>query len=224
MALTRFLINPTYEWDDASERYVLISHDGEYFTEPKILFDRGIQNQAKGQTQTAGSVAGNAGANATQIYSSVVPGLERQAQTPQGYTPQQLNAKTTAAAGAVGGANAGITGEGRLNAIRTRSAGGLAPILDEAARTKSRTLANANLGIQNENANVGLQRQAEAQRELGGLYNTTSSDQLRAMGIQNEDTNTQLNANKYGWLQQAMQGAQTLSGMGLGAAKAAGFG
>ena len=219
--MARFLINPTYEWDDASERYVLISHDGEYFAEPKILFDRGATGQAKAQGQTAGSVAGNAGANANQIYSSVVPGLERQAQTPQGYTPQQLNSMTTAAAGAVGGANAGITGEGRLNAIRTRSAGGLAPILDEAARSKSRTLANANLGIQNENANVGLQRQAGAQRALEGLYGTTSADQLKAMGLQNQDLTTQLQAGRQGWLQNTEGMLTSLGQLGQGVGAAA---
>ena len=136
-----------------------------------------------------------------RIGSSIIPGLEREAQNPQGFTPVRKNNMLVAGQEAVGGANSGIVGTGNLAAARTRNAGGFARALDEAARQKGRQLSTTALGVENEDARVGLQRQQEAQRMLSGLYGTDTSRQLEAMGLQNQDLNTALKAGQQGWLQ-----------------------
>ena len=213
----RVLENPTFDIATGE----LVSHDGESFVEEfPIRCDRGATSQAKTQGQQAGAVAGQSQANANQLYSSVVPGLIRQAQTPQGLTAGQLNTATTASQEAAGGANAAATGEGRLAALRTRTAGGYPAALDEAARAKGRTLATNAQDLQLTNAKLGLQRQSDAQRQLEGLYGVNNSSMLQAMGLQNQDLNTQLRAGQQGWLQNTDQtlGALGQLGGGVGAA------
>lgn len=187
------------------------------------FFDRSAAKQAKNLGANAGGVAGTSEANANQLYSSVVPGLIRQAQTPQGLTAGQLNTATTASAEAAGGANAGLTGEGRLAALRTRTAGGYPAALDEAARAKGRTLATNAQNLQLTNARLGLERQSEAQRQLEGLYGVNTSNMLRAMGLQNQDLETQLQAGRQGWLQNTEGVLGTIGELGSRAAKAGGL-
>lgn len=218
----RVLENPTFSIETGE----LLSHDGESFIEAfPIRCDRGAVKQAKNLGGEAGGVAGQSQANANSIYSSVVPGLIRQAQTPQGLTAGQLNTAATASGEAAGGANAAITGEGRLAALRTRTAGGYPAALDEAARAKGRTLATNAQDLQLTNARLGLQRQADAQRQLEGLYGTNTSNMLRAMGLQNQDLETELAAGRQGWLQNTEGVLGTIGNLGsqgVGAAKTAG--
>lgn len=214
----RVLENPTFSIETGE----LLSHDGESFVESfSIRCDRSATAQAKTQGANAGSVAGTAGSNANQLYSSVVPGLIRQAQTPQGLTAQQLNTATTASGEAAGGANAAQIGEGRLAALRTRTAGGYPAALDEAARAKGRTLATNAQDLQLTNAKLGLQRQSDAQRQLESLYGINSGDQLKAMGLQNQDLETQLKAGQQGWLQNTEGVLGTIGNLGRNAAAAA---
>jgi hypothetical protein len=218
----RVLDSPVFDIESGK----LLSHSGESFVDEfPIRCDRSIANQAGQNSKAAAGVAGSSGANANQIYSSVVPGLERQAQTPQGFTAGQLNTATTASQEAAGGANAAATGEGRLAALRTRTAGGYPAALDEAARAKGRTLATNAQDLQLTNAKLGLQRQGQAQQQLEGLYGVNTSDALKAMGLQNEDLNTQLNAGKSGWLQNLEGGLGVIGNLGqqgVNAAKTAG--
>jgi len=189
---------------------------------PRLLFfDRGAAAQAKNQGKAAAGVAGQSQANSNQLYSSVAPGLIRQAQTQQGLTASQLNNATTASGEAAGGANSALTGEGLLAALRTRTAGGVPAALDEAARAKARTLATNAQDLQLTNAKLGLQRQADAQRQLEGLYGVNNSSMLQAMGLQNQDLNTQLAAGRQGWLQNTDQTIEALGslGQGVGAAR-----
>lgn len=213
--MQRVLLNPVFDIETGK----LLSHDGEsYVDEFPIRCDRSIAKAAGQQGATAGGVAGTAGSNAAQIGSSLVPGLERQANNPTGFTASQLNNMTTAGAEGVGGTGAGATGAASLTSARTKNAGGFADALDEAARIRGRqTSANA-LGVQNANAELAQQKQQEAQRALQGLYGTDTSNQLKAMGLQGEDLQNQLKAKQQGWLQNTEGVIDTISG----AAKAAG--
>lgn len=216
--MARFLWNPTFSIETGE----LLSHDGEGFVDEfPIRCDRGATTQAKTQGQQAAGVAGQAGANANQLYSSIVPGLIRQAQTPQGFTPEQQNRQLVASQEAAGGGNAAITGEGRLAALRTKTAGGFAPALDEAARQKGRILSTNALDIQNQNARLGLQRQAAAQSQLGQLYGVNTGDQLKAMGLQSQDLENQLRAGQQGWVQNVNQSIAALGQLGGGVGAAA---
>jgi hypothetical protein len=194
----RVLVNPTFSIATGE----LLSHDGEFFVDKfPILCDRTLASNASSNSKAAGGVAAKAGANADIDRSSIVPGYQREAQTPIGFNAGQLNNMLVAQQEGAGGANATATGEGRLAALRSRTAGGFAPALDEAARAKGRTLATGALDIQNQNARLGLERQQQARNALQGLYGTDTTNMLRAMGVQNEDLNTALAAKRQGWLQ-----------------------
>jgi hypothetical protein len=213
--MARFLLNPVFDIATGE----LLSHDGEFFDDAAILFDRGVANQAKSQTAQAAGVTGQAQANANIDRSSIIPGIQREAQTPMGFNAGQLNNMLVAQQEGAGGANATIGGEGRLAALRSRTAGGYAPALDEAARQKGRTLATGGLNIQNENARLGLERQQQARQALQGLYGTDTSNMLKSMGISAEDLQNQLAAKRQGWLQNTEGVLDTIGGLG---AKAAG--
>lgn len=167
--------------------------------------DRAATKQAKQQGQQANTTATTAGANATQEGTQVRNQLESRAENPTGYSPTDLNNMLVAQQESAGGSNATIGGEGKLTALRTRNAGGFAPALDEAARSKARTLASGALGVQNQNAQLKQQQQEQALQQLQGLYGTDTSDQLKAMGLQSEDLANQLQAGRQGWLQNADQ-------------------
>lgn len=208
--MARFLKNPTFDIETGQ----LLSHDGESFEEPEILFDRGAAAQAKKQGAAAGDVATKTGSEADVERSAVIPGIISEAQHPTGFTPEQQNNMLVKQQEAAGGGNAAITGEGRLAALRTRGAGGFAPALAEAARSKGRTLATGALDVANRNAELEQQKQAQARQQLLGLYGTDTSNMLHAMGVQGQDLQNQLAAGRQGWLQNTEDVMKSLQGVG----------
>jgi len=160
----------------------------------------------------ASILASGFGSGASQIGSTLIPGLEREANNPTGYDPVTKNRMLVASQEGVGGAGSGITGEANLAAARTRNAGGFTRALDEAQRIRGRQLSTNALGVENESARLAQMKQQQARSELGGLYGTDVSGQLKAMGLANEDLNTALEAGKSGWQQNAMNWVNTLAG------------
>lgn len=213
--MARVLLNPTFSIETGE----LLFHDGEFFVDSfPIRCDRGAVKQAKQQGETAGSVAGKAGSEADTERAAVIPGLVRDVNNPTGYTPQQVNDQLVKQQEAVGGGNAAITGEGKLAALRSRTAGGFAPALAEAARAKGRTLATGALDVANRNAELQQQKQQQARAQLLGLYGTDTSNMFRGMGLQSQDLQNQLAAGRQGWLQNTEGALDTISGLGTSAA------
>ena len=165
--------------------------------------------QAKNQYNTASGTASKAGANADQIGSSLIPGLEREAASPQGYTPEEMNNMLVAGEQGAGGANSGIVGDASRRLARTRNSAGYSGALDAAARDKTQTLSQNALNVQNESANLGQEKQMNAQKQLQGLYGTDVSENLGAMGLGNEAINAEVNANKDNWFQNLNQAVNT---------------
>lgn len=197
-AMPRFLLNPTFDIETGK----LLSHDGEFFHEKtSILFDREAQKQAKQAKTAADTVAGTAGSLATGEGTTLRSGLTAEALHPQGYNPTDLNNMLVAQQEATGGGNAAVTGEGRLAQLRQRNAGGIAPALAEAARSKGRTLATGALDVANQNAMLRERQRQEGLAGLQGLYGTDTSNQLRAMGLSAEDLQNELAAGRQGWMQ-----------------------
>jgi hypothetical protein len=218
----RFLTNPTFSIETGQ----LLSHDGEEFLSPLILFDRSVAKKAGQAAGTATGVGSEYGAGAGQISSSLIPGLETQANTPTGFTPIDKARMLTSAGEAAGGANAGAGGVAQLTSLRTSTPGGFAGALGEAARAKGRTMSEATLGVNLADARLREQKRAEAQRLLSGLYGTDVNAQLRAMGLVPEDINAELAAKRQGGLQNFEGLIGTLSGAGkaaFGKAGDAGF-
>ena len=176
--------------------------------------DRGLAKQAKQASTVAQGTAGQMGQEAQQAYGALIPGVTRDESNPTGYTPQQQNQQLVRQQEAVGGGNAAIGGEGRLAALRTRTAGGFAPAMAEAARAKGRTLATGALDVANRNAELQQQKQQQARQMLAGLYGTNTSNMLRAMGLQSEDIGQELAAGRQGWVQNATNVLGALQGAG----------
>ena len=107
-----------------------------------------------------------------------------------------------------------------LEAARTRNASGFTKSLDEAARDKDKALAGASAGIAGEDVMAAKQLNQQGAAGEAGLYGTDVGAQLKAMGQQNEDIGTAVQAGQTGWLQN-MEGvlntganvAKSVSGM-----------
>lgn len=205
----KILLNPVFSIATGE----LLSHDGESFVEDfPIKLDREIQGTAKKNAKTASDVATGFGSTAAGIGSSLIPGLERDANNPTGYDPITKNRMLVSNQEAAGGVGAGIAGDANLMAARTRNAGGFARALDESARAKGRLLTSGARDVENESARLAALKQQQARGQLAGLYNTDVSGQLRAMGLSDEDLRTALEAGKSGWQQNAMGWIDTLGG------------
>ena len=208
--MARFLLNPSFDIETGK----LLSHDGESFEEPKLFFDRNVQSQATNSKKQADTTAGIAGANATGEGNTLRTQLTNEALHPAGLAPTDLNNMLVAQQEGAGGANATVTGEGRLAALRQRNAGGFAPALAEAQRIKGRTLATGGLDVANENAQLKQKQQQAGLTGLEGLYGTDTSDQLKAMGLSAEDLQNELAAGRQGWLQNTEGVLGALKGAG----------
>jgi hypothetical protein len=164
--------------------------------------------------KTASGTAGNYGGAASSINSTLTPELTQEALHPTGFTPQQQNSMLTASAQGAGGATGGITGQTALQAARTRNSGATSAILDQAARTKQQAISQNALGIQNQSAKLAQQKQQEGLQGLSGLYGTDVHAQLGAMGQEAPDINSEVNAQKEGWLQNTEGVIDTLANAG----------
>ena len=162
---------------------------------------RQAQQQASNAEKTASTTAGKYGAAGDQIASSLIPGLEREANNPEGFTPEEMNNQIVAGEQGAGGANAGIAGEAALHAARTRNSAGETAALDSASRNKTRQLSENALNVKNKSAELGQQKQMTAQKELGSLYGTDTEANLKAQGLSTEDINAEVSAGKSGWFQ-----------------------
>lgn len=214
----KITLNPTFSIESGE----LLSHDGIFEVERiPILFDRSAQKQAGQNVSTDKSLAGGFGTTASGIGSTLIPGLEREANNPTGFTPMQKNDQLVAGAEAAGGVNSGLKGTASLETARTKTAGGFAPALDEAARIKSRQLSSNALNVSGEDARLAQEKQRFAQGELGNLYGGLNEDQLKAMGLSDEAINTQLRAGQTGWQQNAMGWLNALKPSGGGGSSGA---
>lgn len=144
---------------------------------------KGQAGKADKQLALTNNQAATAGGTASNIYSGLEPQLSAEATNPQGYSPTDLNAMTTASQQAMGGSTAGITGQGNLQVARTRNSGGYGNELDQAARSAQQTQSQNDLGIQQANANLKQQQQQSGLSALQGLYGTNVGQQTSLLGL-----------------------------------------
>jgi hypothetical protein len=190
-----------------------------------IEVDRSLQAQAENAGKTASSTGAGYGSSASTIAGSLIPTLNREAAGNDGLTPTQKSQQLTSALQGGGGAASSIAGAAGLTAARTRNSGALSGVQDAAARAKTQAGSTANLDIENESTQLAAERQQEALGQLGGLYNTDVSAQLKSMGLIPEDVNAGANAGKEGWLQNTLATINTLKPSGsFGGGESASFG
>ena len=204
---------------DIETGQVLEDHSYEY-SGPVALADRAASGEAQAAQKTAGLNAAGYGAQASAIGAPLTKTLQSDVNNPIGFTPTETNNMLVAGEQGAGGAAGGIAGAAGLNAMRTRNSGALSGVLDQNARIKQQQLSQNALGVENQSAKLAEAKRASALGGLKGLYGTDVGAQLKGMGIQNQDINTQIEAGKSGWLQNTMGVIGTL---GKTASEAAGI-
>lgn len=173
---------------------------------------RSAVSQAGNAYNNANSTANTLGAEAQGIGSELTPFLTQEMLHPQGIGQTGLSAETAAAEAGAGGAASGLTGAANERAAVSRNAGGFSAALDQAARERSKGAAGASEGITAGNEQLKQQQMQEGAGGLQRMYGTDTSGMLNAMGQEHEDINSEVDANKTGWLQNTMGVLGTLSG------------
>lgn len=150
----------------------------------------GASTQAFGNSGAAQKLSTGYSNQAQQNSNVLTPTLNQLATNPQGYTQQQQNNFNTAATQSAGGAEAGAVGGGNQMAARTNNAGGFAPAAIQSGHDATTQLSDAALGVQNQNAQLKQQQQAEGLNGLQNEYNTNVGAGENALGLSNQSLNT----------------------------------
>lgn len=183
---------------------------------PWERLDRAAQNAAKQAANTARDTAAQSGASATNERSALTPFYRSEMTAQHGFNPGQLNELLNFAGS--GAAGAGATGQGQIEseAARTRNTAGFTPALRQNALDRMKTGANANLAVGAQDVMGAKELNQQGAAGMRGLFDTDTATMLKAMGQQNEDIGTQVEAGKSGWLQNTMGMLNTLGGLGSG--------
>lgn len=131
---------------------------------------------------------------ATATYGQLDPMLLESARNPQGYGNEDLASMRTGSEQSLGGSVSGISGEGNLQAARTRNRGGFQGALGEGARSAQRTLSQNAVGIAKANADLKQQESEQAIQQIMQLYGI---DRATALNYLNS-SNTALNSENQG--------------------------
>lgn len=199
----------------------LVSEDSYQYSGPVAKLDRALQSQAQNNATTAGNTAAGYGSSAAAEGSALNPFYTSEMKATHAFNPNQTNELLTAAEAGGGGATGALMGQAQQEAQRTRNASGFTKSLDEMARDKAKSAAGASEGIAAQDVMGAKQLNQQGAAGMEGLYGTNVGAQLKAMGQQNEDIGTAVQAGQSGWLQN-MQG--TLNSLANGAKGAAALG
>lgn len=190
----------------------VLEHEYFEYQGPVALCDRAAQGAAKSAGATAATTAGQLGSEAQGALGAVQPFYTQEINARHGFNPTQTNEMLTAAAAGAGGATGALQGRAEQEAVRTRNASGFTKSLDEAARDRAKAAASTSEGIAAEDVQTALARQQAGAAGEQGLFGTTQSGELNAMGQRTADINAQLEAGRSGWLQNMAQTLKALKG------------
>ena len=179
---------------------------------------RSAVNQASDAYNQANNTSATLGGEAQGIGANLTPFLTQEMLHPQGIGQQGITAETSAALGGAGGAMSAFNGEAAQRAGASRNAGGFQAALDDASRQRMKAAAGSSEGIQAQNENLKQTQQQEGAKGLQGMYGTDTSGMLESQGQEANDINAEANADKSGWLQNAMGLTNSASGL-IGALK-----
>lgn len=164
---------------------------------------KGANKRLLENSGTAQTRSGQADTNATAIGAPLTSQLQSEATNPQGYTPQQMAYMNTASQQSLGGSTAGITGQGNLEATRTRNAGGATGAIDSASRSNARDLSQNALQVQTDQAKMQQaqkQQALESLRQLYGVDESTAEGYLNSSDTAlNDEENASQNQNNAMW-------------------------
>ncbi len=175
--------------------------DSYEYVGPVALCDRAASNEAKQAATNSENLATQEGSNANAEHAQLAPFYRQEMNAQHGFTPGQTNELLNYAGAGAGGAAATSAGQIASLGARTRNTAGMSAALDQNARDRMQTMGGLNLGVGAQDVMGAKQLNQEGAAGMAGLEGTDQKAQLAAMGLQNEDINTQLNANKSGWFQ-----------------------
>jgi hypothetical protein len=145
---------------------------------------------AKGQKQAAdkqlaksNAVSDTALGTANSEMSSLNPFYTGEMTNPQGLGTAGVNAANTASQQALGGATAGVTGEGALMGARTRNTAGITEALDSASRGAMQTGSENATKVQLANEMLKEQQRQEGAAGKAGIFGTETNLGGQALGM-----------------------------------------
>lgn len=146
---------------------------------------KGANKDLLANSGKANAISDTATSNANSLYSTLDPMLTKEATNPTGYDPSDLAAANTAVQQSVGGSVAGATGQGNLEAARTRNAGGFQGAIASSARNGMRQNSELALETQLKNADMKQAQKMNAQSALEGLYGQNTNTSLGGLNTSN---------------------------------------
>lgn len=194
------------DWDKSEWKWV------DEVSEPVALCVRKIQQQAENNATAAGNTATGYGSAASADSANVTPFFNQEMKAQHLFDPGQINEMLTSAGAGTGAAEGAVEGQAGLEAARTRNASGFTKTLDEAARNRMKTAAGTSEGIAAQDVMGAKELNQKGAEGLAGLYGTNVNAQLKAMGQQNEDLGTALQAGQTGWYQNMLGGINAAAG------------
>ena len=171
------------------------------YSGPVAWCDRSLKQESQQGVTEARQTAGQYGATAQGVQGFLVPQLEKFAQAPPGYSPQDLSTMESGAMQTAAGESGAARERATLQAARTSNVAALPG--QQAALTAGATQAGGNM-LQNilaRNAQLKAEQQQSAQRQLGDIYGTAARGQLEAQGLVPKDIEAGAEAEKVGWAQ-----------------------
>jgi hypothetical protein len=177
----------------------ILSRDRVSYDGAVELCDKKAKGMAKTAANTARDTAAGFGSEASSIGSTLIPEARKEATTPTGFMPQDLNAMLVGGEQGAGGAAGSLVGEGSLAAARSRNTGGLSGDLGEVMREKGRILSGNALNVQAGNAREKERQRSQGLDILGKTRGEDIHAQVAEQGLVPEDIKAMLEANKTGW-------------------------
>jgi len=179
----------------------VLEHEFYEYEGPLALCDRAAQAAAKNAAATAGGVAAGDQSAAGTEHSTLDPFFRREMSAEHLFTPGQTDELLTAA-GAGGGAVAGSEAAAlNRNAAATNNPSALTKSLQDVARDRMKSAAGSSEAIAGQDVLGAKQLNQQGAAGEAGLFSTDTDAALKAMGLQNNAINTQIEAGKSGWLQ-----------------------
>jgi hypothetical protein len=198
----------------------ILEHEWHEYYGPVALCDRAASNASKTNAATAGNVASQEGSSANAIGSQLTPFYRQEMNATHAFDPSQTNELLNYAEGPAAGSAATTAGKAASEAARTRNTSGFSSALDQAARNRNQAVGTASEGIGAEDIMGAKQLNQEGAAGMSNLYDVDTNAMLKAMGQQNTDIGTEVEAGKSGWFENAMNAITTLTGGAKNAASA----
>lgn len=201
-----------YEW--RNEDLVLVQEEGYDYPDnaPIAKLDRWAQSQDKKNADTAGGVAANAGTSAAAEHSTLEPFYNKEINAEHLYDPTQLNEILTSAGVGNASATSAAQHDSDMLAGRTGNASGFTKSLQEMARDKMKTAASVGENVATQDVLGAKQLNQAGASGMSHLFDSDSAEQLKAMGLQTQDTANEVEAGKSGWLQNLNDTIKAVSG------------